>query len=56
MIRIDISRKIMVVTNLERRANLDILASLHRADLTDEEALHPGVFVHDAVHATPYFD
>lgn len=41
---------------LERRADLDVLATLHRGNLTDQEASDSRVFVHDAVHPSTHFD
>ncbi len=42
--------------HLERRANLDIFASLDGVNLTDKVACDTRVTVHDAVHVPSCFD
>lgn len=46
----------MSVTNLEGRADFDVLAALHGVDLTDQEAGDARVLVHHAVHAAAHLD
>ena len=43
-------------TNLEGGADLDVLASLHRVNLADQEASDPRLVVDDAVDAPAHFD
>ena len=41
---------------LERRADLDVLAAIHRVNLTDQETSDSRVFVHYTVHSPAHLD